>query len=240
MNDMSRIRALMIDVDDTIIRAKAGTQPVSTEFADATSSLLGVLHQAGIEQAGLTAEEAKRRIESVKTEIRWWHWSDFVGALDLDSEEFWDYAQRTESLYLEATGPEILPALQRLRSRGFTLAVTSNNPNDGIMHKLRVAGIMDHDGVNPFDRLLGVAELQAMKWEPTYWERALAHLGLVAAEAAVVGDNLLDDYGVPLSVGIRCSFIITRGDGPAGVDSDSLINVRSFTEIADRLEQTQS
>ena len=219
-----RVKALLVDIDDTVTRAyhRGG-------------DLFDVLQSAGVELGGLSPEDTAQRIAEIKHDLRWWHWSDFIVALELNPKEFWDYAYQIESRYLEATGPEILPALQRLKSAGILLYITSNNPSSGILHKLRLAGIAHNNGSDLFQQLLGCTELHAMKWEPVYWRKVLAHTALDADEVAVVGDNPHDDYAVPHQVGIAHSFILDRLRDRSMENRASLTYVRDFDEVADCL-----
>ena len=234
MQALQGISGLLIDIDDTIIRFRAdGTRADRNQ--QSTGSLADVLQQAGVELGGLTAEEAARRIARVKREVTWWHWSDFIVELGLRPKSFWEFAYEVESAYLEPTGTEILPALQRLRDAGVLLYVTSNNPSSGILHKLRLAGIAHVTGTTLFSQLLGGTELHAMKWEPVYWKKVLAHIALDADEVAVVGDNPRDDYEVPHSTGIRRSFLIDRLQDLSAADTEAVTHVQDFTQIADHL-----
>lgn len=229
----SRLRALLIDIDDTIVQLKRGIPaPQNRHSADWTASLLGVLQRAGVELGGLSLEETDARIARVRNEVRWWQYDDFIAALSLDAERFWEFAHQLEIEYLEPTGDEIKSTLERLSRAGLRLYITSNNPNSGIVHKLRVGGLGD---VRLFDRLLGASELQAMKWEPVFWERALARVGLPVDQVAVVGDNPRDDWTVPREAGITHSFLIDRGRSRAHENAESVTFVRNFSEIADCL-----
>jgi FMN phosphatase YigB (HAD superfamily) len=230
---LADVRALLIDIDNTIIRARANASEGPNPFS--SGCLREVVRVAGVGMGGLTPEETERRMRKVQTEIRWWHWSDFIVELGLDPKGFWEFAYETEKRYLEATGPEIGAALKRLREAGFLLYVASNNPSSGILHKLRVAGLGHVHGCGLFSQLLGATELQAMKWEPKYWKKALAHIGLGTADVAVVGDELECDWLVPKSIGIRCAFQIDRTQDLSGEDGDGLYHVQTFDQIADRL-----
>ncbi len=225
---MNKPRALFIDVDDTLVHFKK-TGGLSGADVQNTGSLFDVLKKAGVELAGLSSEEASMRIERVKKEVSWWHWSDYMIELGLDAKRFWDFAYEVESEYLEATDPDILPVLTELRSRGFLLYITSNNPSSGILHKLRLAGVAHIHGSILFHQLLGATELHALKWEPRYWKKVLAHTGLSGAEAMVIGDNIKDDFEIPVSVGIAGTFLFRS---QAEVVSDPrLIRVNGFREI---------
>lgn len=231
---LSAIRGLLVDIDDTITspRPIAGQQPAST------GSLMQVLRTAGTRLGGLPEAEVDRRMERIKREINWWHWSDFIVELELNPKEFWEFAYQTECSYLQATGPEIGPALTRLRHHGYLLFVTSNNPSSGILHKLRLAGLGEIHGCNLFSQLLGGTELHSMKWEPQYWKKVLAHVGMDAHEVAIIGDNPRDDWEVPRSIGISCAFLINRNADLSSGDGDGLYHVQSFTEVADILLKT--
>lgn len=230
---LALVRAMLVDIDDTIIRARAtaseGPNPLNT------ASLLEVLRLAGVTMAGLSLQETDRRIRRVQTEIRWWHWSDFIIELGLEPKAFWEFAYETETRYLEGTGAEIGTALQRMRDAGLLLYVTSNNASSGILHKLRLAGIGNFHGCPLFHQLLGATELQAMKWEPQYWKKVLAHTGLAPHEVAVVGDDLQCDWQVPQCIGIKSGFLINRYEDLSSRDGDGLHHVQNFEQIAEKM-----
>lgn len=234
MKHLSGVRALFIDVDDTLVRFKKSGSLAGADV-QSTGSLGDVFENAAVELAGLPRGEAKKIISRIKTEIRWWHWSDFVVELGLDAKRFWDYAFEVESRYLEATGNEILGVLTRLKKAGLLLYISSNNPSSGILHKLRLAGLADNRGSEIFHQLLGATELQSMKWEARYWKKVLAHTGLSPEECMAVGDNLKDDFEVPTSVGFAGTFLIRKeGDFP-DEPIPKLFPVSDFEEIEDLL-----
>ena len=125
--------------------------------------------------------------------------------------------------------------MQAIRQAGLLLYVTSNNASSGILHKLRLAGIGDFHGCEVFHQLLGATELQAMKWEPQYWKKVLAHTGLAPHEVVVVGDELHCDWQVPNSVGIGVGFLINRDEDLSAGDGGGLYHVQDFQQIADRM-----
>ncbi|HOF19172.1 MAG TPA: HAD family hydrolase [Phycisphaerae bacterium] len=235
----SGLKALLIDIDNTIVRAR-NPEGCDRNGSFNTGSLMNVLHAAGVELGGLTPEETARRIERVQQHYKWWHWSDFIVELGLEPKTFWEYAYEIEREYIEPTGPEISASLERLQEAGFLLYVASNNPSSGILHKLRLAGIGHVNGSPLFSQLLGGTELHAMKGERIYWQKVLAHTGLSAREAAVIGDNPHDDFVIPNSVGIRGSFIIDRHEDLSANSTDCLIYVKDFRQIVDILLGTES
>ncbi|HAU37940.1 MAG TPA: hypothetical protein DCX07_09525 [Phycisphaerales bacterium] len=233
LTPLSLVQSLLIDVDDTVVTA-LGDQGRREDGQFNTASLFNVLQSAAVHAGKLSAEETERRIQAVKDRLRWWDWGDFLQALDLDAREFWEYAYRIERQFIGATGPEVPQALRRLRQAGFRLYAASNNPDSGIRHKLRLAGITPPEGPESlFSGLLAVSRLKAMKWEPEYWTRALSHIRHEPHEVAVVGDNLHDDFAVPHSVGINYSFILVREPKPLPRNQDGVLFVRSFDEVAE-------
>lgn len=229
----SRLKALLIDIDDTIVQLKRGVTLAKSQHAnDWTGSLLDVIQVAGEKMAGLSAGEVAARIARTKAEIRWWQVEDFLKELGLDADRFWQFAFETEIHYLEPTGTEIKDALERMRAAGIQLFITSNNTNAGILHKLRLCGITDD---TLFVAILGASQLKAMKWEPVFWERALGHVKLDATQVAVVGDNPRDDFAIPRGVGITHSFLIDRRRNRSVENSDAVTYVQDFSSIADCL-----
>lgn len=225
--DYQSIRALFVDIDDTIVCYEDG--------AGTTSSLLKVLESAAVALGGMSLEEAQHRIHKVNTEVTWWHFSDFIVDLNLNPKEFWNYAFHYEKAYLKPAGSDMKASLERIRNAGIGLYVTSNNPSSGILHKLSLAGLGTIQGAPLFRQLLGATELHAMKWNPLYWKKALAHTGLDASEVAILGDNPRDDLEIPQSIGIAHTFLIDRRADRSQENSRTVTHVRDFTEVAERL-----
>ncbi len=229
---MRNIKALFIDIDNTITRVKpdAALPPAVAE-----RSLLFVLEEAAVKFAGLSPEEAAARMKRVQDDVPWWHWSDFIVQLGLNASEFWQYAREREHAYIEPTGAEIGSALRSLKQAGYLLYIASNNPTSGILHKLSLAGLASIHGTDLFHQLLGCTELRAMKRDIAFWEKALAHTGLRAAEIATIGDNPYDDCAVPQSIGIAHSFLINREQDCHREDTERITHVMNFDQIVEAL-----
>ena len=224
------IKGLLIDIDDTLIRFRPNID-------HDTSSLMGVLRQAGQKLGGLTMEEAERRINFVKKNVHWWCWTDFIKKLELDEDTFWDYAYKIESQYLEPTEPDLVKSFQFLKSTGFELFITSNNPNKGIQHKLRLANISSQMQAKLFKKLLGATEMQDMKWETNYWLKAISHTGIKAENLAVIGDSFRDDYQTPQVAGVAMTFLIDINKEYTKQKSSILKPVSSIAQIAKGFQQ---
>ena len=224
------IKGLLIDIDDTLIRFRPNIK-------NDTTSLMNVLKKAGQELCGLTLEESDRRIEWVKKNVHWWCWTDFIKRLELDEDSFWDYAYKIESRYLEPMEPDLVKSFQFFKSIGLKLFITSNNPNKGIQHKLRLADIPTHTHAKLFTKLLGATEMQDMKWETNYWRKAIAHTGIKAENLAVIGDSFRDDYQIPQAVGVAMTFLIDINKEYTKQKSPVLKPVSGIAQIAKGFQQ---
>lgn len=224
------IKGLLIDIDDTLIRFRPNTSLTA-------SSLMNVLKRAGQELGGLTLEESTNRVDWVKKNVSWWCWADFIKKLELDEELFWDYAYKAESKYLEPTEPDLLNTFTFLKSTGLKLFVTSNNPNKGIQHKLRLANIPNPMQTKLFTKLLGATEMQNMKWDTDYWHKAIAHTGIKAENLAVIGDSFRDDYQTPQAAGVAMTFLIDIKKEYTKQKSSTLESVSSIAQIAKGFQQ---
>jgi len=228
------IRALFIDIDETILVA---TPQATAAKLFTAEPMFDVMAEAAVRFAGLSEAEARRRIDHINTHVSWWHWSDFIVELELEPAQFWELAYERHRQLYRPSGPELGAALGELQAAGYGLYITSNNPSSGILHKLRLAGLGTIQGCALFSQFLGATELHAMKWEPRYWRKALAHTGLSAHEVAVVGDNPRDDSEIPRSVGIPLCFLIDRRTPKLPPDSDAVRHIDTFARILPALRR---
>jgi FMN phosphatase YigB (HAD superfamily) len=224
------LKGLFIDIDDTLLRFKK-----HAVYAGDTGSLMNVLIDAGVDLGGLERDESEARVNWVKENVLWWSWDDFIAKLELEPKAFWKYAYEKEHRYLEPTENALPQALKSLQEAGLKLFITSNNPNSGIRHKLRLAGFSDNDIDRLFTDILGATEMQNMKWEPEYWRKAVQASGISLNELAVVGDSLHDDFEIPYSTGIPFTFLIDPDK--IQLESKNLQPVSGLNEIASIIQQ---
>ncbi|MEW6444042.1 MAG: HAD-IA family hydrolase [bacterium] len=112
-------------------------------------------------------------------------------------ERFWD---RTNW----GVFPDVVPALERLRSRGIRVGVISNASSE-------LGDFLKKIGLHPlFDFVCISAVVGARKPGPRIYERALELAGVVPSEAVHVGDMLLEDVIGAGKIGIR-PLLIDRG-----------------------------
>lgn len=227
---MNDIKALFIDIDGTIVDClKEVTEP---------NPMFTVLFEAARLDGKLSDEEINKRIHYVKHHVHWWNWADYIVALELNPKRFWDFAYEFEKEYMPCCGEEIADALYQMKSAGYELYITSNNPNCGILHKLRLAGLGTNRTAPLFNQLLGCQEMKGLKWDLHYWKNALAHTGLDGEEVATIGDDLKCDGYMPLEAGIGRAFIVNRKMGNScEEENDRITMVKDFNEILQRLKQ---
>jgi len=227
---MNKIKSLFIDIDGTLVDClKEVTEP---------NPMFTVLFEAAKQEGKLPEEEITKRIHHVKHFVHWWHWADFIVALELNPKKFWDFAYEFEKEYMLCSGKEIPYVLNQLKSEGYGLYITSNNPNCGILHKLRLIGLGTNQAAPLFNQLLGCQEMKGLKWDLYYWKNALAHTGLDGEEVATIGDDLKCDGYMPLEAGISRAFIVNRKmDVNRKQENDRITIVKDFNEILQILKE---
>lgn len=130
--------------------------------------------------------------------------------MDLE-QEFWRRAARL--------APNALPTLPELRRRGIRLAVCSNSPYPGAY----IAAQLRHLGVEElFDAVVVSSDIGRRKPAPEIYRAALDRLGVDAAQALFVGDQVAEDYEGPRRSGMRaviCTALRSDRRLPDGVES---------------------
>jgi putative hydrolase of the HAD superfamily len=215
-------RALLLDLDDTILDDSSG---VVGCWRDACALYCSAMN-------GLDAEVVFRAIDRTRE----WYWSDperhRVGRLELawaraevvrlaladlgvdDVDLARRIGDRYHALRDEAIAPfeDAVPTVEWLRSQGCRLALLTNGGSRGQRQKI------DRFRLAPlFDAILIEGEVGFGKPDPRIYSRALAVLGVPAAEAWMVGDNLEWDVAGPQRQGIAGVWIDARESGvPAG------------------------
>lgn len=109
--------------------------------------------------------------------------------------------------------PDVLPALEELRRRGYLLAVLSN-------WDARLRPLLTALGVARYFDWLGVsAELGVHKPDPRIFDRAVRALGVPPPAIAHVGDSFEEDVAGARAAGWRAVWLARDGrvaEGPAG------------------------
>lgn len=220
---------LFVDIDGTLTDWTA-PPPREGEGALCGSSLMWLMWEMAVEQ-GADPAEAEAVIRRIFTTMRWWHYTDFLRALNLDPAAFWAFAHRRESEYIGPVEAGLPVRFRDIQRAGFHMIVTSNNPSSGILHKLRIAGLGQIWGSPFFLQYLSPPDLHCMKCEGEFWHRALAHTGLPPDRAIVIGDLWRDDVEAPREAGIRRSILLDRTLETATVKRDGVWLARDWRRI---------
>jgi putative hydrolase of the HAD superfamily len=230
-------RAVLLDLDDTILDDSGGALECWREAGVAHADALGGLDVDGV-------------LESIRHVGRW-YWSDperhRVGRLDLGAAtrhivatglarlgaDLPDVAASMASDYRARRDAVIAPfaeaveTVEWLRSQGCRLALLTN----GAAAAQR-AKVERFDLARLFDLVLIEGEVGYGKPDPRIYRDALEGLDVPAAEAWMVGDNLVWDVAEPQRLGIHAVWVDRNGTGvPPGRDVKPDRIVRRLVEL---------
>ena len=227
---LGRCEALTFDLFGTVLDLAGSLTPHITGFLQA--------HGSDVDPAGFWAQwRYRQRIEQYQDTILMLGHSGylesaqkaFVYTLRLNGV---DAAQAEVDRMMEAWKelspfPEVLPALERLRSRYGLVALSNGNP-----------WFLDHLVRNrirfEFDNVISVEAAGAFKPHPGVYRRAAGILGREPGELLMVSANSFDVMGAR-ACGYRGAFVNRYGlpyeDSPYQPD----VTVQDFTKLADAL-----
>jgi putative hydrolase of the HAD superfamily len=230
------VKALLVDLDDTLLDY-SGRVEESWQEACAL-----VAAPAGVDPAALVAAIVRSRR---------WFWDDperhrrervdmMRAWTKIAAHALQDFgvsdptmAARIAEAYAECRWrcmtlfPGALDTLERLRERGVALALVTNGD---VRHQRRK--IDTHGLARFFDVAVIEGEFGVGKPDPSVYHHALAALGVRAAEASMVGDNLEWDVAAPQRLGIQGIWVDVLGKGlpeDSPVVPDRII--RAFAEL---------
>jgi FMN phosphatase YigB (HAD superfamily) len=209
---------LLLDLDGTLIaeRPHDPAHPLG-------HVLLGRMRDAA-RAAGLPDDDIAARIAAVDATV-WWCWADYLAALHLDAPAFWARADAALRVEFPPMDPELPARLTRLHDAGYRLVIASNNPTDGIAHKLRLVGLDASDQRRLFAPHAGTEALRATKHRPAYWAAILRHHDLHPADCTVVGNHPDEDDTIPRAQGIARAVLVTPTHRWPRIEADLLARV---------------
>ena len=234
-------RAVLLDLDDTIVAFSASALPCWQSICERFAPRI----------EGLTA---KALFEAIQ-ESRDWFWQDAErarwGRLDLQAARYavvteafarlgmaapdWAHemadtyaAERDEMVELL---PGALESLRFLKAQGVRLGLLTNGPARAQQRKL------ERFNLTPlFDVIVIEEEFGAGKPDLRVFQHALAQLQVQPAEAWMVGDRLELDIAPAQQLGIRAVWIDPTGTGlPAASPAQPDETVSSLAELVARL-----
>ena len=230
MLEFSNKDALFIDIDETLVQPRKNV-PTGPQQTVCGFAFLYIMQQAAVKQKGMSSEEAEKIIAHVLETTSWWHWSDFILALDLEAHTFWDYAFEEEREHLEPVSPDLPYIFSTLYNNGYRMFITSNNPDSGILHKLRIAGLGNIWGSPYFLQYLGPPGVRQMKWDTQFWKEIIARTGLDPRYIVTIGDNFPDDITVPAKSGINRRIYLNWDHSGSVEVKDGVWKVGSWNQI---------
>ncbi|MEM2901827.1 MAG: HAD-IA family hydrolase [Candidatus Bathyarchaeia archaeon] len=208
-------KAALLDFGDTLVLLKEAYIGKVEELR--AKSLVEYL-----KKKGLTVEEGEFRERFIKVSKRMNDFCerysveltiDIVVAealremgFKVEPKDVWDVEEAAYGFLLEAcmVSGEALPALERLKTAGFKMAVISNTRSDWFVREaLRKLNILDF-----FDYVSTSANLGVRKPRPEPFLKALKELSLTRREAVMIGDQTLTDVKGALNLGMKVIQII--------------------------------
>ena len=126
---------------------------------------------------------------------------------------------------------DVEPVLTELAARGFVLGAISNSHRS-------LDAFKEHFNLESFiTTAVSSAEHGYMKPHPSIFETALAHAGVAAGDAIMVGDSLRADIQGAIAAGMRGILLRRSGDMPADLPP-SITVIKSLHDLLQVIEIT--
>ena len=123
--------------------------------------------------------------------------------------------------------PDVRPALEEARGRGWRLAILSNTDRDLIDASIAAIGI-------PFGAAIVAGDLGSYKPAPRHWEAFREHTRVHPEAHVHVAQSLYHDVGTATELGIPSIWINRLGEPP---DPRPRATLSSLTGLADALDE---
>jgi len=170
---MTGIRALLLDVDGTILDTHEFILQ-ATEHSLAAHGYAPVPREKITEAIGLEFDDFYKYI---------------LGRADFDPLPL-QTAHRTfqlEHLDLSTPFPDTVATLEELARRGYKMAAVTNRRRATLLPTLDKENM-----IRFFDAMIAVEDAPVLKPSPVPLELAMEHMGVTAAETAMIGDTDID------------------------------------------------
>ncbi len=231
------IAAVLFDLDDTLVAFDAVTegawQAVTSGYCEGRAldprTLRAAIRRVSDEYWSDPERHRAGRLDMIATRRR--IVAEAFAALGLQAGDAADVADRYSRVRLD--GMYVLPGavqtLGALRNAGVRLALLTNG--DGETQRWKI----ERFALAPFfDAILIEGELGFGKPDPRVFELALSRLGVAAAAACMVGDNLEWDIAGPQRLGVRGVWIDRKGAGvPAGAAAGPWVVIPEVSRLLD-------
>jgi putative hydrolase of the HAD superfamily len=233
---MMNMKALLFDLDDTLLDYSGGVDRSWTEACTACCPPLGVDAAVLVATIAETRrwfwnDPARHRSERVNMLGAWQHIVEFAlerlgrPAPELATAVARDYAARRRAVM--RLFPDSLACLTELRRRRIPLALVTNG--DATQQRDKIER---HDLARFFDTILVEGEFGVGKPEEAVYRHVLKTLGISPGEALMVGDHLEWDVGAPQRLGLTGVWMDRGGTGlPDGSAVRPHRIIRSLDEL---------
>jgi len=208
-------RAVFFDLDDTLYDDSAswhsdaaGTAALAAEkmpTLDAQALAQGYLDHSDTYWSALDPTRETRPILAIRAAL----WLDALRALGHDDarlagELAHEYGRRRSTGL--ALFPDAVPLLTALRAAGKTLTLITNGLQSTHIERIALLGLEEH-----FDHTLISDAVGMAKPDPRIFHHALELAGCAPTEAAMVGDNPVNDVAGAQAVGIPAFWFNPHG-----------------------------
>jgi len=232
MTTRPRVKSFCIDIDGTLTQGTGTGHP----FTDGSIGYIwGIIADELSRKESIPYKEAAARVQQATDEIQWWDYPHVAGYFGIDHWRVW---RRVLQIQDEVLVPfdDGIRMTKELKNRGFSLYITSNNPNFGCLLKLARAGLADITGTKWFDRILGANLCRGQKSQSGHWFKVLAQANLDPKLTVSVGDNAVEDGDVPIGAGFAFAVLVNHKQRKDVVVDGQKFIVNSLELVPDLFE----
>jgi len=226
----NNIKAVFFDAADTLFYIKDGlgntyAEPAKKYGIDPDPQELRKAFGKYFPTAPPLAFEAGNKEELQTLEKKWWY--DVVHKVYTDLGMFDEFDNYFNDLFetFRTTAWEIFPetkeVLTRLKTRGYMIVVVSNF-DSRVYDVCRSMDILDH-----FDDFVISSESGCAKPSIEIFQLALQRNGLRPDECVHIGDNYVNDYVSPTSIGMNAIFLDRENEHP----DKSISKIKDLNEL---------
>jgi HAD superfamily hydrolase (TIGR01509 family) len=190
------LRAVVFDLDDTLIPAKAWMVQKLERLWEAERTALPPRAQFLAEALRLVDEGPRATLLDALGARFGWPPPEVARLIE---------AYRAARPARCEPYPDVLPALATLRAKGYRLGLLTDNPPESQRHKLEVSGLAPR-----FDAVVFSREAGGDKPHPGAFAAMAAALGLAPKALAMAGDNPHRDGLGALAAGYGAAFVVSR------------------------------
>lgn len=123
--------------------------------------------------------------------------------------------------------PEAVPLLETLRASGYRLGAISNAADED-----NTQALVDKAGIRPYlEIVISSAAFGRRKPDPGIFRQALAHFGVPAARAVMIGDSYEADIVGGKALGMHTIWICHEASGNDAAHTDADATVKRLQEI---------